>query len=798
MRLALRTLAKSPGFTAIALLTLALGIGLNTSLFSLLNAVFLRSLPYAAPDDLVRIYRTSAGNQRLPHSPANFIDLRAQARSFSHLVAVSWTNYNLSQSGEAAARVNALAATGDFFGLLGVAPALGRVFGPEDDQPGREDVAVLSHGFWQARFAGDPAIIGRALRLDGQSVTVIGVLPAGFDDPFVWGRIDLWRPMAWSAETRANRGGNSLHLVARLKRGIVADAAQAELTALWDQLAQAYPASNAGYGLSLMSLLKSGQDATLRTLSWFTLALAGCVLLIACVNLANLQFARNALRAREQAVRAALGASRFQLMYQSLLESLLLAGGGGALGLLVALWGNDVLRTRIETLPGLEVPVDLRVLAFTFSAAALTGIGFGVLPAWLAARTDVSATLKQGGRGSTGGGPLHRIRHALIVAEVALALVLLSSAGFFLRGLERLADRDLGWRTDGVLTASLTLPAAPYASLDARRAFYDRLETRLAAQPGIERVALSTAVPFYNHNATQRFVVEGQPEPRTGAEPQRDVNLVTPGYFAAIGLVLVEGRGFTPADLTSATPPTIINETMAKQFWPHESAVGKRLAHPVDRQWQEVIGVVRDVRFPTNLAQPSTRFQSYRLLWRETQRSFTITLRTALPPETLAATLRRTVAEIDPDQPVQNIVPAEETIRQVMSNFEVVGLLLASFAALGLLLAALGIYGVIAGFVAQRTPEIGIRVALGAQLRDILRLVLGQGLKLALLGAALGLGGTFFVARALGAIIPALPGPEIVTVCAVTATLLGVALLACWLPARRATRVDPLTALRAE
>jgi predicted permease len=798
MKHALRSLAKSPGFTAIALLTLALGIGLNTSMFSVLNTLFFHSLPYPESERLVRVYRTSRTLQTGPHSPAAFIDLRAQNTSFAHLAAIEGASYALADPDQPAQRLRGLNVTADFFSVLGVAPALGRVFGAAEDQPGRNDVVVLSHTFWQGRFNSDPQIVGRDIRLDGENVTVIGVMPPGFNDRMLWGSLDAWRPMAWSDENRQVRGGNWLHMIGRLAPGVSRSAAQAEMSALAAQLAAAFPDTSAQSGLNLVPLGRSGQDPTMRLLSWFTMGLAGCVLLIACANLANLQFARNAAGAREHAVRAALGASRFQLLRHSLAESLIVAFVGGALGVVVAWWSNDALGARINFNGiGLELPLDLRVLGFAFVVAAFTGFAFGLLPAWLSSRIDLNDALKQGGRGATGSRAQHRLRHALIVAEVALALVLLSGAGFFLRGLERFSQRDLGWRSDQLLTASLTLSPNKYASDDAQRAFYDQLETRLAALPGVEHVALSRSLPFSSFNFNQRLIVEGQPAPAPGTELMREVNGVSVGFFDTLGLTLVEGRTLTAADLHGPVR-TVINEAMARQLWPGESAIGRRIAHPVEREWQEVVGVVRDIQFATNLNTPRTPFQTYRLLARETSRQIVITLRSAVPPETLTAALRRAVAEIDPEQPVQDIRPAVQVIESGLANINLVGAMLAGFAALGLLLAAVGLYGVIAGFVVQRTSEIGIRVALGAQVRDILRLVIGQGLKLALLGAALGLAGTYAVTRLLASIAPAFPAAEFATAFGITTLLLVVALLACWLPARRATKVDPVIALRAE
>jgi len=796
---ALRSLRATPVFTATALVTLALGIGANTSMFSVLNATLLRALPYPESGQLVRVYRTTVRSQTLPHSAANFLDHQNQKTVFAGLAAAAWTNFALAEPGHAAERVAGMTVTGDFFTVLGVQPAIGRALTRDDDQPGRDNVVVLSDSFWRRRFSSDRTIVGRDVRLDGQRVTIVGVMPAGFDDRQLWGTIEMWRPIAFDAETRQNRGGNWLAIVGRLKPGTTIAAAQASMGAVAARLARDFPGPNAESGISVLPLAATGTDPTIRLLSWFTMGLAACVLLIACANLANLQLARNAGRARDFALHAALGASRLRMIRQSLVESVLLGLAGGALGLLVASWTNDVLGSRVEIAGqvGLAMPLDRTVLAFTAGASVLTGVLFGVLPAWLASRGDVNATLKQGGRGSTSRAH-HRLRQGLIVAEVALALVLLSAAGFFIRGIDRFAVRDHGWRTEQLLTGYLTL-SATYATNDSRRAFHERLQTRLAALPGVERVALSANLPFNGFAAGQRFIIDGRPAPRSGTEPSRAVNFVGPEYFDTLGIGLVEGRAFEAADLTREPMATIINETMARQFWPGESAIGKRIAHPMAAtEWQEVVGVVRDVTFATTLAEPDTRFQAYRLLAREPNRSFTVTIRSALPPETLTDAVRGVVASIDPDQPVQEIQSATRVISRGLANFALVGWLLAGFALLGLFLAAVGIYGVIAGFVGQRINEIGIRVALGAQARDVLRLVLGQGLRLALAGIAVGLAGTYAVARLLGAIAPSLPPAEPATALAVTGMLISFALLASWLPARQAVRVDPNVALRAD
>jgi putative ABC transport system permease protein len=799
LRFTVRQLLKAPGFTIIALLTLALGIGVNTSMFSVLNTLLLHEPAYPEPSALIRIFRTSASTQFGPHSPANFHDLQAQAKSVSHLAVFTRRSSNFAEPGQPAVQIPGLMVSADFFPLLGLRPALGRYLTAEDDRPGHDKVVVLSDTLWRNRFAADPTIVGRRIRLDGEPVTVVGVMPAGADDRLVWGQIEAWRPLALSDEDRQSRGGNWLNLIGRLKPGVTLEAAHAELAVLAADIARTYPETSAQTGVGVFSFVRSMQDQTARQLSLFAMGLAGCVLLIACVNLANLLFARNVVRSREHAIRAALGASRFRLVRQSLTESLVLAFAGGALGLLVAMWGNAALgsRLRIAHAP-LDLALDWRVAGFAFAAALLASVFFGLLPALLASRTDVNEALKQGTRGSTSGAH-HRVRHALIVVEVALALVLLSGAGFFLRGLDRFLTRDHGWRTDSLLTATLSLPASKYSEDDAKlAAFYDRLDEQLRALPGVTHTALSRSLPFQGFGWSQRLIVEHRPLPQPGAELIRDVNCVTPSYFETMGIGLLEGRVFTPADVTGPMR-TVISESMARSLWPGESAIGKRVAHPLaPNDWQEVIGVVRDVSFASNLENASNRFQTYRLLAREADNHISLALRGNLEPLAFADALRRAVAGLDAELPVTNIRSAVQVIEQNTANYSVTAWLLAGFALLGLLLAAVGLYGVISGSVVQRTSEIGIRMALGAQWRDVLGLVLGQGLRLTLLGTAIGLGGSWWVASLLRTVVPALPPSEPLIGAGITLLLLLTAFIACWLPARRATKVDPMVALRAE
>jgi putative ABC transport system permease protein len=559
----------------------------------------------------------------------------------------------------------------------------------------------------------------------------------------------------------------------------------------------------ANIGLRLEPLARSAQGSTDRKTTWFVVGLAAFVLLIACANLANLQFARAAARAREYAIRAALGASRFRLMRDLLAESVLLGLVGGALGVLIAAWCNDLLGRRIivAQTAGIELPLDWRVLGFALLVSIGTGFAFGLLPAWLASRADVNDALKSGGRGATASRTQTRVRHALIVGEVALALVLLSGAAFFTRGLQRFGQRELGWQPDGLLVGYVALNGVKYSDDAKRLAFADALQARLAAIPGVRSATIAGALPTWGFDGSSNYMVEGHPVPAPGQATLATVVNVDTNYFATLGIKLVAGRTFDATDRADAPIRLVINESMARALWPNESPIGKRLgsaSRPTEPNWREIIGVVADAGLPTNLNAPDTRFQTYRATAQQPLGYLNAVVRADVPPETLARDLRRAVAALDPDQPIHDIAPVRHEIRQILTNVTLVGWILAAFSVLGVVLAALGIYGVISGSVVQRTNEIGIRVALGAQVRDILALVIGQGLRLALLGTALGLAGAFAIARLLRGIMPQLPAADAVTTIGVTTFLIAVATFACWLPARRATKVDPITALRAE
>jgi len=798
LRYSVRTLLKNKGFTFIAVLTLALGIGANTAMFSVLNTYLFRALPYPNSEQLVRVFRTSSHSQSWPHSAASFSDQREKNSVFGQMVAFNGIAPNLAEEGQAAERLQGMAVTADFFPALGVQAALGRGFTPEEDQPGASQVAVFSDRFWQRRFSGDPNILGRTIRLDGENIKIVGVMPPGFDHPLLWGTIDVWRPLAFTPEQRQNRGNNYLRAFARLKPGVSLAQAQEAMTAFAANMAKEHT-ENRNEGLRLEPLQRSMSDDIGRKVMWFTFGLAGFVLLIACANLANLQLVRTATRAREFAVRSALGAGRFRLLRQSLTESLVISLLGGALSLVFAVAGVAFISRRLfSELPGAGVTLDYRVFGFALLCSILTGLIFGTVPAWLASRTNVNQALKENLRGGAGRSQ-HHLRHALIIGEVAFALVLLTGAGLFLRGLYRFAQIDPGWRVDGLLTAQLGLRGANYSKPPERLAFYQQLEEKLRTLPGVKQVSLSGSNAVFGFNGSGSFRIEGQPEPQPGQWPEIFFEPVSPNYFETLGIRLIAGRAFNASDTNDRAPVVIINETTARRYWPNENAVGKRLGRPgKEPNWHEIIGVVSDIGFPANLGEPYTRFQAYRPITQSPTNSVTIALRTSTPPDALINTLRGTVAQLDPAQPVHRLRTARSLVEQGLGNISLLGTLLGAFAALGLVLAAIGIYGVISYTVVQRTGEIGIRLALGAQQKDVLWLVLGKGGRLILLGALIGIGGAYAVGQLLITAIPTLPTRDPITLGIITLTLIIVALAACFLPARRAAKVDPMIALRSE
>jgi len=798
LRFAARSLAKSPGFAAIAILVLALGIGVNTSTFSFINAVVLQpAVPYPEPQQLVQVFRSAPQMSFGSHSPADLLDLRAQNEVFTQLAIIDTPAYNLAVEGQPAERVRGCAVSGNYFATVGTTALHGRLFGPAEDQPGRNQVVVLGYRYWQRRFGGDVSMVGKQLRLDGEPATVIGILPEQEDIFRLWGRPEIWRPLAMKPETARGRDGYWLSAIGRMKPGVTLAQVQANLQTIAARLAHDYPLTNAGSSFFARRLDEVGGGNFFAVI----MGLAAAVLLIACANLANLLLSRNSRRGREFAIRIALGATRWRLMRQMLTESMLLALVGGFCGVLGALATGRVLTRQLVELvddPDFQVAVDVRVLLFSLALALATGLLFGIAPAWFASRTDAGAGLKQAG-GGTSDRSRKRLRKVLIVTEVTLTLILLSSAGEFITGFRAMLRRETGWRTDHLLSARFALPDGRYRGVEQCSQFYARLNAEVAALPGVESSATCDILPLGGFYNTRTVVPEGSSAPAEGQGPVADVNTITPGYFAALGMKLLSGRNFTDKDDRGSPAVVIVSDSLAQHLWPGASPLGRRIGgpDPAHRDWMEVVGVVPEIQFKFN-PNPATHWQIYRPMAQTGGNYFAIVVRTSVPPDTLAEPLRQAVRRVDPDQAVYSVASVDQELENFTRGSSVMTNGLTVMALAGLLLSTLGLYGVVASLVSERTNEIGVRMAMGARSGEVVWLILRQGARLALLGIALGSAGAWGAGRLIASMLAGVEsqGAVVVTLCAL---LLGaVTLLACWLPARRAAKVDPMTALRAE
>jgi len=799
VRYSLRMLLKDKGFTVVAALTLALGIGINTAMFSVLNTFLFQSLPYPHSQELVRVFRTSPHSDSWPFSAANFFDQHDQNTVFDKMAAYNYVNRNLTEEGQTAERLVSLAATADFFPMLAVSPSLGRTFRQEEFQPDADSVVVLSDILWARRFGSDPNVVGKKIQLDGKTVEIVGVMPPGFEHPILWGPVDIWQPLSFSPDRKSNRGTNYLSSFGRLKPGVTIKQAEQSMVTLAANIGK-QNSSNEGESVRLEPLQRSMSDSISRTVMWFTFGLAGFVLLIACANLANLQLVRTAARSRELTVRAALGAGRWRLLRHSFTESLLVSLIGGTISLALALGAVRFISARLfSTLPGASVELDYKVFGFALLCSLVTGALFGTVPAWLASRVDLNLALRENSRGSTAGRSQHRLRHTLVIGEVAFAMILLAAGGLFLRGLQRFIKTDPGWQPDGLLTAQIGLRGDKYSDDKQRVVFATELENRLRALPGVQHVGIGSSLLVYGFNSSSSFLVEGLPEPPPDKYQEMFFEPVNGDYFEAVGARVQQGRSFNATDTADHPKVVIINETTARTFWPGVSPIGKRISSTgKQRDYFEIVGVVNDLAFPGSLREPYTRFQGFFPAAQQSPAYLTISLRTSSDSEKFSNSLRTTVAEIDPNLPVYRIRTARTVIDQGLGSISLLGSLLGAFAIIGVMLAAIGIYGVISYTVVQRTGELGIRVALGAQRRDVLWLVLGKGAILILSGTLLGGAGAYVVMRLLISLIPSLPTRDPLTLTVMGFALVLVALAACYIPARRATKIDPLVALKSQ
>ncbi len=799
-RFAFRQLSKSPGFTTIALLTLALGIGLNTSMFSLMNLLILKPLPYPEVSQLSRIYRTNPQSNTSDHSASDYLELQREAADFAQIAAFQLWGYTFAVDGRPPMNVTAIRVTGNFLPTLGLQPLLGRWFTAEEDQPGNH-VIILSYETWQAQFGGDPNIVGRSVRVESESMTIIGVMPADFSSVFLWGPADILRPMGLSAVEKENLGEMKTSIIARRSPGVSLEQFNARLATVAQRLKETRPANRSEDGLRAVSIESLARNTNSKLISWLMLGLAGFVLLIACANLANLQLARAVARSHEFAIRAALGASHSRLLRPQLAESLLLSLAGGVLGILVAIWANDWLSSRIAATGVFRITLSLdwRVLTFALALAAFTSVLFGLVPAWRVSRIRGYEALKTSTRGNTGDRAQNRVQRALIVSQFANALILLVTAAGFLRGVDQLVNVHPGWEQEKILQAVIKLPDAKYSSPEQITSFHNRIEESLRALPGVENATVAYTLPVFTYLTNRSIVAQGQPPVPAGHEPLAYINGVSPSYLPTLGINVQSGRNFTATDTHSSLPVGIINASLAQTLFPGEDPIGRRIGNPdpANPQWIEIVGVVPDVERAVGAVPSVSPFLILRPMVQDPWTYFTVAIRSS-NPTALAEPMRQTITSLDPDISPDQFGTIENATRLVTGSAQTLSSVLLSFALLGLFLAAIGIYGVIARIVVQRTPEIGVRIALGAQLHDVVRMILFSGLRMTLLGTAIGLLGSFALGWLLKQVVPNSGSSEPLLVLAVTLGLIAVGLLACWLPSRRAARIDPITALRAE
>lgn len=805
IRYGLRGLWKNPGFTIVAVLSLALGIGANTAIFSLVNEVLLKPLQFRDPDRLVMVWEdaTFANFPRNTPAPANYADWKTQNHVFEDMAAMEWKGFNLTGNAEPQ-KISAYAVTANFFSLLGIQPVVGRSFTIEEDRPEANKVVMLSHRIWQTRFGGERSILNQTILLDGEKYTVIGIMPAGFQ--FLEPEVVMWVPIAFTPQELANRGGHYLNVVARMKPSVKLEQARADIQTIMQRIAREYP--NQSFDGKLGSVVLPLRDQLAgesRRQLIMLLVAVGFVLLIACANIASLLLARAANRRREIAIRTALGASRWRIVGQLLTESVLLASAGGLAGLLFASWSFAFLQKLVP--PGMalstNLKIDVQVLGYGLLISLLTGLIFGLAPALHATNVDLNETLKQSaGRTSFGTGG-NRLRNAMVMFEIAMALVLLIGAGLLIQTFFKIHSQYAFLKPENVLTMRTVLPRTKYKEHWQRTNFYDQVLARISSLPGIISAGYSTSVPLSWKGGTSGFFPEGMQRPLPGLSYDANHRQVTPEYLQAMGIPLREGRYFSQTDNAQSVPVAIINETMARQYWPNQPVLGKRfkVGDPDENvPWMMIIGVAADLR-QMGVNEPVKAEMYLPQSQITAQPWFTprdLVIRTSGDPKSLVAAVRGEIRAVDRDLPVSNIATMSELLGEETAQQRLGMILLGSFASVALLLAALGIYGVLAYFVVQHTPEIGVRMALGAQRRDVLGLVLKRGMTLAAAGIGAGLIAAFALTQLIQSLLYGIKASDPLTFAAIAFLLAIVALLACYIPARRATKVDPMVALRCE
>jgi len=799
LRYGARMLLKKPGLTLTAVLTLALGIGANTAIFSVVNAVLLRPLPYPEPAALVRIYEketdSALPSERLEVAPANFLDWRRQSRTLVEIAAWGQEEQALASQDHADSVVAAFVSF-NFFSALGVNPLRGRVFTSEEDRPDRDTVALLSYGLWQRRFGGDTNLVGQKVNLDGSQYTVVGIMPPGFQYPR---GAEIWTPLALNANQTQMRDAHFLQVIARRRPDASLAQVRAEMETIASSLAQQYPATNKNWTVNVLPLPED-EVGRARTTMLLLMGAVGLVLLIACANVSSLLIARGATRRTEITIRSALGASRWRIVRQLLTESVLLAGLGGGLGLLLALWGTDALLALSPSeIPRMQTArVDLYALGFTLAVTLLAGLIFGMLPSLQAARINLHESLKEGGRGASGSLANKRIFGALVVSEIALALIVLVGAGLLLNSFMRLRRVEIGIQTSNVLTVEVNLPSSRYRGKDYqahRLNFYGQVIERIGALPGVAAVGAIDSLPLGGHERGWTFRKEGQ----NLAPSERQVagfQIATTDYFRAMGMRIRRGRAFTESDRDGSPQVAIINESFAQQFYPNEDPLGQRIIIRNRPAASEIVGVVNDIRhFGPDKAPGPEMYVPYNQL---VVGAVPLVVRTKSEPEALIGAVREEIRAVDREVAVGKVRTMTQMMSATLAERRFALLLLGGFAVVALLLAATGVYGVMAYAVTQRTREIGIRIALGARSADVLRLIIKQGLSLALIGVVIGLFGAFALTRLMKDLLFGLSATDPLTFIVIALLLTFSMLLACWIPARRAMKVDPMVVLHCE
>jgi putative ABC transport system permease protein len=805
IRFALRALRKSPGFAAIALLALALGIGAGTAIFSVADALLLKPISLPDPDHLVIMLEQApgqAGNDATGVAPANFLDWKAQTKTLDEMSLWMWDSVSLTGT-ETPEKVQGYEVSSNFFSIGGAQAFLGRTFQPEDGQQGHTNVVILSNGFWVRRFGADPKILNTSIHLDGKPYTVVGIMPPAFRFPI---SAEIWVPLDFPDRLWARRDWRALVAVGRLKPGIKPGEAYAEINSIEQRLGQAYPSTLRGWHVAVTPIreFEVGSDAEGNT--YLLLMAVGFVLLLVCANIANLQFVRGAGRVKEIAIRAALGGSRWRIVKQLLTESILLGLGGAALGLLIAEWTLRVILVNMpadvsNSIAGWDsIRLDWRALVFSICVAVTAGILAGLLPALESSRVALSETLKEGGRSSTSGRSHHRLRSLLVILQVAFAVILLALAGSLVRTFQGILNANRSYRPETLLTMILNLPATKYSKPDQVQAFFDNALQKISALPGVEGAATTTTLPHSVGHSTHVFSIEGRPWTNPTESENADFECVSPTFFRVFGVPLMQGRELTSQDVSTSQPVVAISQKLARTYWANENPIGHRIrigaADDPHYPWMTIVGVVGDLQMDwTNPALSSVIYIPYPQYPRVYA---SLAVRTSGNPDSYVSSIRSAIAAVDPDQPVFAVKSMAELLRESTVGITFAAQMMGALGVLALVLAAVGVYGVMSYVVADSKHELGIRMALGALRGNIMRLIIQRGMVLAVAGLAIGIPISIMLVPLMGSFIPGLGHADLISLGVVSCVLAAVALAACFVPARRATRVDPIVALRHE